>query len=160
MTYIQYPVFKKIPTKFGPVNLAFTQGSHVHVADSRHGDYSGETEPFTYRGKPYYLSVHLFADVQWGEKDPSAFEISRADAYGKYVAPTYRTAIVAELTRVVTEFIGENPDVLREAEYADANNVAGHLSDKIDEMEQKLEILRAQNRAALERRDENRPEGK
>lgn len=137
MTYVQKPV-RVLTTPFGAVRAIFTTGKHVHISTE-------DDAPLMLRGKPYRVSLGLVADdgVTWTTGDRTFYiSVTRQDVYGKEAPPSHRAMIIGACIAAVSTFIGDGgADVLREAEYVDANNDVDRLQAKIDEMNVEIRAL-------------------
>lgn len=142
-----------VPTEYGSVQLAFTEAGHVCVTDQ---------DSFTYRGTAYRIRVHLYANSyansSWGTRDASVSYNTITKVSGGADAPrTYRSAIINALTETVRAFVAENPDILRLAEYTDAEREVRRAMAEAAELAAKLDAVNAELAAARKRMDDNRP---
>jgi hypothetical protein len=146
MPWINYPTFKAVPMAYGPVDMAFTDGSHVSVRSTE----------ITYRGKGYTCNVGLYADREWQPNPAHYASVHRAGSI-ESAPPTYHAAIIDAIVTAVREYVAANPDVLRAAEFADANNEADHLDDEVARLSADLDKLRAEAATSRARAERNKP---
>jgi hypothetical protein len=113
----------KLTTAYGPIVATFTSAEHVSC---RTDAYVNDDSPaLTYRGEDYLAHVHLYAELAnlepWSPQPGDRAHITRrrnsADA-----PRTYADAMIKAITEVVRKHVSDDPDVLRRAEYATANN--------------------------------------
>lgn len=158
MAWLAYPTIMNVPTALGSVNLAFTDGSHVHVSTDAH--INDDVPTVRYRGTDYLVSVHLYAEHGWGPNpDPSmAYQVHlKRRPQWDDASRTARAAIVEVLSSAVRQYVADHPDVLRQAEYADANNDADRTEGKITELAAELKTLRTELRKQRARQARNTP---
>jgi hypothetical protein len=108
-----------LPTKYGPVVATWTRAGHVHVSAGQ-GD---EGTQLVYRSIEWHASVHLFKASGWTEEEPPGHSNFRHQftAYTggtrlREIPPTWRAAIVVEITTVVTAFTDAHPEIPAEAD--------------------------------------------
>lgn len=135
--WTQYPKDIELSTTIGPVWLAITDATHVHVDGNSNG------KSLTVRGVEYSVSAHLYLqdDGTWGPHDRDSFHISRYHytTYAKsFPSPSARKAIEAAIVPVVTEFMQTHPELLRQADDADRNNRISRCKRQIAEAEETL----------------------
>lgn len=140
--WIKYPEIM-LSTSVGEVRAAFTNGSHVAV----------DPKSVTYKGVEYVGMMHLYADGDsgpWTPREKTGDYLRRASDW-KDAPRTYAAAIRAAMVDAVRAYVAEHPEVLRDAEYADANNALSRLEDERAEAAEKLAEVDAEI-AAVEAR--------
>jgi hypothetical protein len=130
--WIKYPSVP-LETALGPVVAAFTDGGHVAVGtDGAH--ISDDNPALVFRGRDYLANVHLYAEPGDGREpwSPRRSDRSIVKKRRPYVdaAPTHAKAIEEAIISAVRAYVAANPDVLRMAEAAQANNELVNLEEK------------------------------
>ncbi len=154
MAFIQYPVVKVI-TSLGPISLSFTDGGHVAAHVEAHSN--GNEPTLVYKGTEYLGMIHLWEAHDWQEK-PGDFSYVSKRKNGQSAPPTHYRALIAAVRDAVIEYLDANPDTLRAAEYANANNAADSAQGDVDRIQAELDAAHAVLQAARHRMVLNRPQ--
>lgn len=132
--------YVKLETAVGTVAVSFIGNNECHViANSASPSYSSEggTDVF-YRGKHWYVSIHLHRENDWGESLDTAFhhQFTVVDDYSNYTVPkTYRTKIVEAIREAIRGYVRENPLVPLQAEVDSAGELVNRTTQKAVEAE-------------------------
>lgn len=123
-----------LPTDVGTVEVTWTDATHCHVSAYSDGRRAGDV---LFRGRHWYVSIHLYAAHQWGEgrQRHGDYRHQFTDENSKTIAPTYRAKIVAAISAAVSAFAEEHPRMLAEAEV----NHWDHETERADEAVAKAE---------------------
>jgi len=135
-----------LPTEVGEVEVTFTEAGHCHVsANASSGHDPGDV---VYRGRHWYVSMHLYAATGWSEDSGRAdsgdyrHQFTEAGTFGGHVVPrTYRAAIVAAITKAVARYAQAHGEILAAAE-------RNHLEHDLETAEKDVREISAKLAAA------------
>lgn len=136
MAYITPPRVT-VPTDLGDIIMTVTDGGHVSAMFEDH---------ITIGAGRYVAHLHLYADTAWCDASKHA-HMRRAGGDGRDVPPTHRQKIVDAAIAAWAQVLAADPDILRRAAYADANNDRDRVNGEIIKADQALRDLRKQEAA-------------
>jgi len=137
-----------IETPFGPMKYAITQGNHVFLSA---GGSSDRLEPLVINRVPYYVNSHLYLQVDgtWARKDWHDPYMSRTDRTLQEPSRAARDKAYEGIKEAWQGFIGENQQLLVEAERRFLNNEIGKAEEEIEKARDALDKLEGQREALL-----------
>jgi hypothetical protein len=147
-----------VQSAYGPLEIAFTRAGHAYVSTL---DNNTDEQYLTYRDKPYRVSVHVFADADWGVRegdDVNRPRITKAWGTLRYdyrdnAAPTVHAAILAEVVRVAKEAAKAHADLIQKAEVEAAELSLSYAREEVAKARKALEEAKAEERACQVRSD-------